>query len=220
MLKKLPLAIAVTGMALVSAAPASALGVLWKPGVLATGLMNTAIIEDFEGLDPGDPYGGGFAIYGDSAPGFAARPAFGSTGNFLAVQRDNTSSITIAVPQTQVLSFVIGSLDSYNKVVLNFLNGTSRELNGLEIITGLAADSGASGSGDQSSPDTNGRVFYDTLGLTSIVSFTLTSIGQNAFEVDNISVAAPEPGTWGMMILTAGIAGASLRRRRHRAALA
>ncbi len=220
MLKNLPLAIAVTGMALISAAPANALAVTWKPGGLATGLMNTSIIEDFEGETAGTAYGGGMAIFADSVVGQAARPAFGSTGNFLAVQANQTSSITIAVPQTQVLSFVLGSLDSYNVVVLNFLTGPARTLSGLEIITGLAADSGLPGTGDQSSPTTNGRIFYDTQGLDSIVSFTLTSIGANAFEIDNISVAAPEPGTWGMMILTAGIAGASLRRRRNRAALA
>ncbi len=220
MLNKMPLAIAVAGLALLGAAPANALAVTWKPGALATNLMGTALIETFEDETVGDAYEGGLAIFDSSVPGIAARPAFGSTGNYLAVQGNNTSSITIAVPQAQVLSFVIGSLDFYNEVVINFASGASRVLTGLEIITGNAGDSGASGTGDQSSPSTNGRVFYDTQGLDSIIGFSLTSIGSNAFEVDNISVAAPEPATWGMMLLTAGIAGASLRRRRNRASFA
>lgn len=45
--------------------------------------------------------------------------------------------------------------------------------------------------------------------------------GQNSFEIDNIASAAPEPGTWAMMILGFGFAGMGLRsRRRGKLALA
>ncbi|AYJ88032.1 PEP-CTERM sorting domain-containing protein [Sphingomonas paeninsulae] len=43
---------------------------------------------------------------------------------------------------------------------------------------------------------------------------------QAAFEIDNLVTAAPEPATWGMMILGFGLAGAQLRSRRRSAKLA
>lgn len=213
MLKKLPIMIAFASAALAGAAPASALtlSIDFIPGDQTQSLRGLAIVEDFEDEEPGTSYGGGFAIFADTIPNQAARPAFGlSTGNFLAVQADQTSSITINVPLTQALSFVIGSLDSYNRVVLNFLSGAQLILNGAEIVSPF----GSPANGNQTEASTNGRVFYDTLGTDSITSFTLSSIGINAFEIDDIAVAAPEPATWGMMILAAGMAGTALRRRR------
>lgn len=213
MLKKLPFIIAFASVAL-GASSAQALSITYNAGAAATNLGGTSIFENFDALTPGTPYGGGNAIFANSVSGFAARPAFGSTGNFLAVQANNTSSVTIAVPKVQVLSFVIGSLDTYNRVVLKFLTGPDVILDGAGIIAGAIAN------GNQVLPQTNGRVFYDTQGLNSIVGFQLTSFGRNAFEIDNVSIAVPEPATWGMMILTAGIAGTALRRRRNRSAMA
>jgi PEP-CTERM motif len=213
MLKRMPIILAIAGATLAGAAPANALSLVidFIPGDQPQSLRGLAIVEDFEDETPGAPYGGGLAIFANSVAGQAARPAFGlSTGNFLAVQAGQTSSITITVPQTQALSFVIGSLDSYNRVVLNFLSGASVLLDGAAIVSPF----GSPANGNQTAAATNGRVFYDTLGTDSITSFTLSSIGLNAFEIDDIAVAAPEPATWGMMLLATGMAGAVLRRRR------
>lgn len=216
MLKNLSLTLALAGAALISAAPAQALSVQFNGG--SSSLQGTTIFEDFNSAPLG-AYGGGNGVFAGSVGGIAARPAFDSTGNFLAVQNGQTSSVTLGIPNVQVLSFVIGSLDGFNEVVLNFLTGPSRTLTGLEVITGNPLDSGLPGNGNQFSTATNGRVFYDTQGLDSIVSFSLISRG-TAFEIDNISTAVPEPATWGMMILAAGMAGTALRRRRNRGAMA
>jgi PEP-CTERM motif len=226
MLKQMSIIMVFAGTALASA-PANALtidqlSIDFIPGDQLQSLRGTVIVEDFEDEIPGQPYGGGLAIFADTVAGQAARPAFGlSTGNFLAVQANQSSaisttpadpafSVSILIPKTQVLSFVIGSLDSYNQVILRFLSGAVLTLDGNEIVTPF----GTPANGNQTSAATNGRVFYDTLGLDSIIGATFTSNGLNAFEIDNISVAAPEPATWGMMFLAAGMAGAALRRRR------
>ncbi|KAB7648044.1 PEP-CTERM sorting domain-containing protein [Polymorphobacter fuscus] len=119
----------------------------------------------------------------------------------------------------QVLSFVIGSLDTYNQVILHFASGGSMQLDGYQIV-GQGPNFLDGISGDQLIAATNGRVFFDTQGLDTITGFELRSLGANAFEIDNISIAAPEPATWGMMILAAGMAGVALRRRRTRPAMA
>ena len=219
MMKKLSLTAAFIGAAL-SATSAQALSVWFNGGAAATNLGTTTIFEDFEDETAGTPTEGAIEIFNSSISGITARPAFGSTGNYLGVQANNTSSLSFTLPGVQVLSFVIGSLDWYNEVVLNFKSGGSRTLTGLEIITGNLADSGLPANGNQTSAATNGRVFYDMGGSDWITGVSLRSIGSNAFEVDNFSTAVPEPATWGMMILAAGMAGAALRRRRTQDAMA
>lgn len=220
MLKKVSLTVAFAGAMLgATAANASlSLSIDFVPGAAmqVDNYRGGQLVEDFEDETPGAAYGGGLAIFANSVPGQAARPAFHSTGNFLAVQANNTSSVTITVPQTQMLSFIIGSLDTYNQLILYFLNSDPITLDGSQIIAPFLTQA----NGNQVSPNTNGRVFYDTLGTDSIVGFELTSFGSNAFEIDNVVVAAPEPATWGMMILAAGMAGAALRRRRNHNAMA
>ena len=218
MLRKLPFIIAFAGAAL-SATSASALSVTFDPGA-SLGLMGTTIQETFNALPVGSYGGGNKIVSPPSIPGIAAVPAFGSDGNYLAVQGNNTSTYLLTTNAATKFSFVLGSLDSYNKIVVNLLSGGSVVYQGLQIITGLASDFGLPGNGSQSDPSVNGRVLYDTGGTDFITSVAFTSIGSNAFEIDNISTAAPEPATWGMMIVAAGMAGASLRRRRNRSAIA
>lgn len=221
MLKKLPFIIAFASVAL-GATSAQALSISYSAGAAASNLQGTTIFQDFNSLTPGQPFGSGLAVHGPTTDGLGAVPAFGSSGNYLAVRASNTSSVTLSVPFVQVLSFVIGSLDDFNQVTLKFASGAPNlVLKGSAIINQpVNYLDGVAVNGNQFIALTNGRVFYDTQGLDSIVGFELTSIGKNAFEIDNVSIAVPEPATWGMMILAAGMAGTALRRRRNRAAMA
>jgi hypothetical protein len=69
------------------------------------------------------------------------------------------------------------------------------------------------GTGDR----THGyRVYYD-FGGAKVTSIEFSS-SQDAFEFDGLAgtVAVPEPGTWALMILGFGGAGAMLRSHRRR----
>jgi hypothetical protein len=68
---------------------------------------------------------------------------------------------------------------------------------------------GVVGNGDR----TKGfRVYYDFNGA-KVSSITFQS-GSNAFEFDGLAGVVPEPGTWALMIMGFGGAGAMIRRRR------
>lgn len=216
MLKKLSLTVALLGAAL-SASSAQALSVYFIPGggSTAADLNGTTIFENFESYALGATSYNGASVQAPPSNGTGAVPAFGSSGQFLSVRNgQSTTSVTIPVSPAQVLSFIIGSLDGFNEVTLTFLSGPAITYRGLAIITGNPADNGLPGNGSQTSTATNGRVFYDTQGTNTLTAFSFRS-GGNAFEIDNISAAVPEPATWGMMILAAGMAGAALRRRRN-----
>lgn len=104
-----------------------------------------------------------------------------------------------------VLGFLIGSPDTYNRVTINSTAGA------FSFAPGAL---GLPGDGDQS--------------LSRYVNFTTTAPGErilsasftnnpanDAFEVANFSVGAvPEPATWAMMLLGFGAVGYSMRKRR------
>jgi hypothetical protein len=69
------------------------------------------------------------------------------------------------------------------------------------------------------SPNDWGRVSYDMNGGPSIVKADFSS-GSGWWYIDSIAFAAPEVGTWMMMILGFGMAGWQLRVRRRRIKLA
>jgi hypothetical protein len=209
MLKKLPIIIALAGAALGASSAQAALSINFVGGAAASNLGGTAIVESFNGFNVGDSFGGGLQIQGPPSNGTGAVPAFGSSGNYLSVQNGQASSYTILVPLARTVSFVIGSLDTFNRVILERLNGPDIILNGSQITNGTQDD------GNQVMPTTNGRLFY-TDNSDYFTGVRFASFG-TAFEIDNISVAAPEPATWGMMLLAVGMAGAALRRRRFSA---
>lgn len=125
-------------------------------------------------------------------------------GPFLSIDTHSSYTVTFAGAGVQVFSFLIGTLDSYNSVKLKYKDGTYSILNGLGIV------GNAPGVGFQAS----GRVTFDRQGKSGIIGVIFSSTG-TAMEIDGIQSAAPEPGTWGMMILGFGIAGAALRARRR-----
>ena len=210
-----PFAIAAL-LASVSAVPASAaVFVDFHPGVGVVG--NYTVVQDFESSNPGDDLGTNAIVFDSNASGVAARPAFGSTGNYLAVLGGGSGVGQILAVNPQGVSsfgFVIGSVDTYNTLTLELTDGTTIEYVGGQIINDLSFP-----SGNQIVGETNGFVTFTSDGAR-FARFTLGS-SQNAFELDNIAIAAvPEPATWAMMIGGMGLVGGTLRRRKTTVAFA
>lgn len=133
----------------------------------------------------------------------------GDPTRYASVQKNNLSTYSVAPGfQLTTFNFYMGSPDSYNFVTFNFIGG-SQEFEGDEIWGG----NGVPGNGDRR----NGfRVYYDFNGA-KVTSITFESRGADAFEFDGMGgniAAIPEPGTWALMIMGFGGAGAMLRRRR------
>ena len=142
----------------------------------------------------------------------------GTSGKYLAILAGGSYTLNFGTAGVQFLSFVFGGLDSFNAVTLNFANGSSKTLTGAQIIGGATA--GALPAGTVQAPGSNntnfgvfGRASYDAQGASSIVSAIFSST-TNTFEIDSIAAAAPEPGTWAMMLLGFGVVGSQIRRRR------
>nr|WP_165843897.1 PEPxxWA-CTERM sorting domain-containing protein [Phenylobacterium kunshanense] len=138
----------------------------------------------------GNPY--------DADPTLYASVQGGQTGIFSALNGYFLTSF----------SFYMGSPDTYNRVRFNYVGGGFDEFVGEDIWGGTPA-----GTGDR----TQGyRVYYDFGGSrVSSIEFSST---QDAFEFDGLAgtLAVPEPGTWALMILGFGSAGAMLRSQRRR----
>jgi hypothetical protein len=136
------------------------------------------------------------------------------TPNFLGVEPGGSFSINFAAP-VQYFSFIVGSLDNYNSLTLNFAGGSSMNYIGSEIV-GLA--SMPVNSAGNSDPSLGGRVSFDTVGGPAISSVTFSTT-KAAFEIDEIAASVPEPATWGMMMLGVGALGFAMRRQRKGATI-
>lgn len=182
---------------------------------------NQTLINQFMGAGPSPtPLAGGtnaFTYFSDTGGQAILEPAEGIDNNttdngFGAVLAGGSYTFNVAasvVGAAQVFSFLIGTLDTFNSVTLNFVSSTgatsSQTLNGF-AIAGLLGQN-----------QSGGRVTYDAQGGPAITSVTFAS-SSNSFEFDDLAAAAPEPATWAMMILGFGLAGAALRRRRRTSA--
>jgi hypothetical protein len=114
-----------------------------------------------------------------------------TVGNFLAAGPDDngTATLTFTTP-TSELSFLWGSPDTYNTLLVNTNNG---------VFSYTASQAGVvPPNGNQSFAEYIG--FVGTAGtVINSVTFESTS---NAFEVSNFAVSAvPEASTWAMMML-------------------
>jgi len=101
----------------------------------------------------------------------------------------------------------MGSPDAYNTVTFNLTDGTSQVFNGNAIWGGTPANPGGN-------RDLGYRVYYDFGGAhVSSIDFSTTDY---SFEFDGLAgqVGVPEPGTWALMIMGFGGAGAMIRRRK------
>ena len=185
-----------------SLAPASAGNLLTLSG---TGLSN--------GGSSVATLSGGTVYMGDRP--FADQPAgsiFG--GTFLAAgpTSGNTATLTFSVA-TSFLSFLWGSPDLYNSLVIN---STTGGVAGNQTFT-------AAGLGF---PSTNGSqatsqyVRFQGVAGTTINSVSFTNVpSTDAFESANFSIAAvPEPATWALMLVGFGGVGFAMRRRKSKVA--
>ena len=144
---------------------------------------------------------GSVRVYANSVLNHALKPT-NAVGQFLSIGAFDEGKYTLSLVNIQVLSFLVGSLDTYNSVTLRNTDGSVfKKFDGSSLA-------GLTGTGQ------SGRVTYDFQG-TKLGSIVFAS-SQAAFEIDQIYSAAPEPATWGMMILGFGMAGGALRRPRGR----
>jgi hypothetical protein len=83
----------------------------------------------------------------------------------------------------------------------------------LYSFTGI--DAAVNPNGNQANPITNPLATLTLSGAdVSLVGGLRLTSSQNAFEIDNLSVAGvPEPASWAMMLAGFGMIGGALRRR-------
>ena len=166
----------------------------------------TSIFENFEDETNLQSIGTNANVYSGSVNNVAARPAFGSTGNFGAVLADGNYTVMFSTAAS-IFSFALGSLDSYNRLTLIMSSGGPVEFNGNEINNGPFED------GNQVGGATNGRVSFTADG-PFILGATFESDGANSFEFDDLAIqAVPEPSTWLMMLVGFAAVGFGMRRR-------
>ena len=165
---------------------------------------DVTVFQNFDSLAAGTSLGTNASVYAASNANVVARPAFGSTGNFGAVNAGG--SYTVNFGPSSVFSFALGSLDRFNTLTLRYTDGSSLALQGGAIINDLDFD-----AGNRTSAETNGVVTYRVTSGALLSGATFAST-ENAFEFDNLS-AVPEPAAWGMMIFGFALVGGALRRR-------
>jgi hypothetical protein len=173
----------------------------------------TVVIETFEDEAVGSALGPRAFVYDRNVRGQSARPAFGSTGKFGAVWTNGSYNKDFA--PTRLFAFVLGSLDTYNRLTLRYEDQSQLVLAGGQIINGASFP-----SGNQLSGLTNGVVSYKVTSGPRLTGATFSSSG-NSFEFDNLATApVPEPATWALMIGGFGLVGFGLRRRARSEGLA
>ena len=208
--------IAASALALLSAPAHAAATITFTTGV---GSLPTTIgAPDFSqtfgaGAANGTPFVAGAGetvtgtvnLYNGDVSGQAVGPV-NKTDNFLSIL-NGSYEISFSGGK-RAITFLIGGLDAYNSVVINFVGGgTPQTLTGREII-GLPSAGAPTNSGE------SGQVRYDFAASGPALSSIVFSSSQAAFEIDDIAAAVPEPSTWLMMILGFGLVGGALRRRR------
>lgn len=229
--------VALAALALTFAAPAVATPppphtTVWNPqSTTLPGYTDATVIQDFSTPDvPNNtPYGGNTVpgVFTDAAdvPGphnprtsVFETPLAGMDGQYIGVVNGSDYIIELLGGGVQFFSFVFNGLATNDKLTLYFSDGTSQDIIGHDILTGGAVI-GLPNNQIPNPPNDWGRVSYDMNNGPSIVKAAFSS-GSGFWYIDSIAFAAPEAGTWAMMILGFGMAGWQLRVRRRKNKLA
>lgn len=189
------------------------------------GYAGQQLVADFNGGPyAGVTFSGSYSIQTGLFSGAAAPPAGVTNGYFATPNRTGTSSSGTATinfsgylanQSIRGISFYWGSIDSYNS--LRFLDANGNALNitlGNSTVTSLTGSNiTANANGDQQQQLTNRRVFFDLTNVSGFTSLELTSNGR-AFEIDDIAVTVPEPGSFALVSVgLVALAGVARRRR-------
>ena len=210
-MRKLTLAMMAALAATVAAAPAQAVTVDFASGV-ATTVNSGVVFQNFDGYTAGAPIG--VNTYAFNSNVVDATMPSGAQGNYAAIR--GGGSYTVNLPAfAPVLSFLAGSINPFNSVTLSLVDTTLATTDAAYLTFESFMGSQLGTIGD------DGRITFDTGSATKLISAATFLSGQSSFEIDSIASAAPEPGTWAMMILGFGFVGMGLRsRRRTKLALA
>lgn len=203
MIKKL---LAIGALAL--AFPAQAAVTISYTGGVSALPAGLTVIQDFNSLAVGAPLGPFASVFGPAGAPNAATPAFNSSGNFGAVLGGGTYNVSFA--PASIFSFVLGSLDTYNKLTLSFASGGPLVLSGAQIALGATAN------GNQSLAVSNGRVTYSVGALDPLITGATFQSTTDSMEFDDLAtLAVPEPSTWLMMLMGFAAVGFSIRRKQN-----
>ena len=137
---------------------------------------------------------------------FSAQPAFSDGSKYLAVLA-NGSALLKSTSGYSLVSFYLGSIDTYNTVQI--LDVAGKVLN-----TYTGASFATPANGNQGLPATNRRITFKAAAGETISGIRFLS-SRPALEVDNVVFAVPEPSTWMMMLIGFGLVGQAMRSRRR-----
>ena len=170
----------------------------FTPGGSGTPAGET-LVQGFDTTAAGTQIQPGVYVLANSVPGIADKPT-GASGNFAAVTAGSSYNLTFS-QATGLFSFVLGTLDLYNSLIVTYVGGATQRFDGTAIIGGLG------------STMSEGLATYSAGTGPMFAGVSFLSTTQNSFEIDTISAAVPEAASWGMMILGLGLVGGVLRRR-------
>jgi hypothetical protein len=196
---------------------AAASAVFVSLALAASASASVSFVGDGTALPPGettitnfanlDGVTGSAGLFTGSQGGVSAAPALSvstfDTASYLSVQ--GGESATLSFSPLHEVSIYVGSLDSYNTIAFGGPGAVS--------YTGaqLAALTGATDDGNQTSATSNGRFIFDFSTPVTSVTFSSTT---NAFEIGSVAGGVPEPAAWALMLVGVGGMGAALRGHR------
>lgn len=209
-------------------------GSVFKPNTTITNPLNSG--SPFESVDNPNYYGANsrVVVNGTSLSGM--------TGNYLSIASGGAYTIDFSQP-VAFFSFAFHEIESNHQLTLTFSNNKTQVLSGLNIIgspkkepefgrvsfdvgsgskiKSVTFSTGAYGDDDDDDyEDVRDGYRYKDDDRDDDDYEDDDDYKYNAFTIDSIASAAPEPSAWALMILGFGLIGAQLRRLKRRVPVA